>query len=69
MARLADLLEEKKELLATIDAWDNGRLLGARSAVYDEGSTNMTPRKIVHGSPGDGSHRGRGRVPILLGLG
>jgi aldehyde dehydrogenase (NAD(P)+) len=24
MARLADLMEENKELLATIDAWDNG---------------------------------------------
>lgn len=24
MSRLADLMEEKKELLATIDAWDNG---------------------------------------------
>lgn len=26
MFRLADLIEEKKELLATIDAWDNGLL-------------------------------------------
>lgn len=25
MSRLADLIEEKKELFATIDAWDNGR--------------------------------------------
>ncbi|ETS84175.1 hypothetical protein PFICI_02200 [Pestalotiopsis fici W106-1] len=25
LAKLADLLEEKKELLATIDAWDNGK--------------------------------------------
>lgn len=25
MAKLADLLEQNKELLATIDAWDNGR--------------------------------------------
>jgi aldehyde dehydrogenase (NAD+) len=25
MARLADLIEEKKEVLATIDAWDNGK--------------------------------------------
>lgn len=24
MARLADLIEENKELFATIDAWDNG---------------------------------------------
>lgn len=24
MARLADLMEEEKELFATIDAWDNG---------------------------------------------
>lgn len=24
MARLADLIEQNKELLATIDAWDNG---------------------------------------------
>lgn len=24
MAKLADLMEEKKELFATIDAWDNG---------------------------------------------
>jgi aldehyde dehydrogenase (NAD+) len=24
MAKLADLIEEEKELLATIDAWDNG---------------------------------------------
>ena len=24
MAKLADLLEERKELFATIDAWDNG---------------------------------------------
>lgn len=26
MAKLADLMEENKELLATIDAWDNGEL-------------------------------------------
>jgi hypothetical protein len=25
MNKLADLMESKKELLATIDAWDNGR--------------------------------------------
>lgn len=25
MFRLADLMEEKKELFATIDAWDNGK--------------------------------------------
>lgn len=25
MARLADLMESNKELLATIDAWDNGK--------------------------------------------
>lgn len=25
MAKLADLLEENKELLATVDAWDNGK--------------------------------------------
>ncbi|KAL1606852.1 mitochondrial aldehyde dehydrogenase [Paraconiothyrium brasiliense] len=25
MAKLADLIEENKELLATIDAWDNGK--------------------------------------------
>lgn len=24
MSRLADLIEENQELLATIDAWDNG---------------------------------------------
>lgn len=27
MAKLADLMEEKKKLFATIDAWDNGNLL------------------------------------------
>ena len=27
MSKLADLLERNKELLATIDAWDNGRQL------------------------------------------
>lgn len=27
MAKLADLIEENKELLATIDAWDNGRAI------------------------------------------
>jgi aldehyde dehydrogenase (NAD(P)+) len=27
MARLADLMEENKELFATIDAWDNGDFL------------------------------------------
>jgi aldehyde dehydrogenase (NAD+) len=26
MSKLADLMEENKEILATIDAWDNGRL-------------------------------------------
>lgn len=26
MARLADLMEENRELLASIDAWDNGML-------------------------------------------
>jgi len=26
MAKLADLIEEKKELFASIDAWDNGSL-------------------------------------------
>ena len=25
MFRLADLMEQKKELFATIDAWDNGQ--------------------------------------------
>lgn len=25
MAKLADLMEENKELFATIDAWDNGK--------------------------------------------
>lgn len=25
MAKLADLIEERTELLATIDAWDNGQ--------------------------------------------
>lgn len=25
MAKLADLIEERKELLASIDAWDNGQ--------------------------------------------
>jgi aldehyde dehydrogenase (NAD(P)+) len=25
MGRLADLLEKNRELLATVDAWDNGR--------------------------------------------
>lgn len=25
MTKLADLMEQNKELLATIDAWDNGR--------------------------------------------
>lgn len=28
MGRLADLMEQNKELFATIDAWDNGMLLG-----------------------------------------
>ena len=27
MARLAGLIDENKELLATIDAWDNGELV------------------------------------------
>ena len=27
MAKLADLIEENKELLASIDAWDNGQFL------------------------------------------
>jgi aldehyde dehydrogenase (NAD(P)+) len=27
MARLADLMEENRELLASIDAWDNGTLV------------------------------------------
>lgn len=27
MSRLADLIEQNKELLATIDAWDNGRFI------------------------------------------
>lgn len=27
MAKLANLMEEHKEILATIDAWDNGRFL------------------------------------------
>lgn len=31
MTRLADLIEENKELLATIDAWDNGMLLRTHS--------------------------------------
>lgn len=26
MAKLADLIEAKREVFATIDAWDNGRL-------------------------------------------
>lgn len=26
MAKLADLIEEQQDLLASIDAWDNGRL-------------------------------------------
>lgn len=25
MSRLADLIEEKREVFATIDAWDNGK--------------------------------------------
>lgn len=29
MARFADLIEENKELLASIDAWDNGQLCDA----------------------------------------
>lgn len=36
MIRLADLLEQNKELLATIDAWDNGTW-------YVLFTTNMTP--------------------------
>lgn len=31
MYRLADLMEKKKELLATIDAWDNGMIPRPRS--------------------------------------
>jgi acyl-CoA reductase-like NAD-dependent aldehyde dehydrogenase len=34
MAKLADLIEESRELLASIDAWDNGKcrvLTAARS--------------------------------------
>jgi len=27
MSRLADLMEAKKDLLATIDAWDNGKAI------------------------------------------
>ena len=27
MFKLADLMEENKELLATVDAWDNGKLI------------------------------------------
>ena len=27
MYKLADLLEKNKEILATVDAWDNGKLL------------------------------------------
>ena len=32
MARLADLIEDRRELLATIDAWDNGELAAHASA-------------------------------------
>lgn len=36
MARLADLLEQNRELLATIDAWDNGKL------------RSVSPQTIMH---------------------
>jgi aldehyde dehydrogenase (NAD+) len=32
MARLADLMQENRELLATIDAWDNGALKSLEAA-------------------------------------
>lgn len=38
MAKLADLMEANKELLATIDAWDNGRS-------FNEIAINMKSRR------------------------
>lgn len=34
MTRLADLLEQNKELLATVDAWDNGSRFGSLTMDY-----------------------------------
>lgn len=50
MNRLADLMEKNKELLATIDTWDNGMverlLMHVRPLEPD-----MPPRKAVQGCP------------------
>lgn len=34
MSKLADLIEEKRETLATIDAWDNGKPLFFFQTLY-----------------------------------
>lgn len=46
MSRLADLLEQNKELLATIDAWDNGRCRSTLSQqpISDNVEAKHTPR-------------------------
>lgn len=34
MAKFADLIEEQRELLASIDAWDNGKLVNRALATF-----------------------------------
>lgn len=41
MMKLADLMEQNKELLATIDAWDNGKL--SRGHCHDQDKADMMP--------------------------
>lgn len=61
MAKLADLMEGERELLATIDAWDNGKRLNysfaslLRSGLllfrFPEGSPNLTKQANRTQSP------------------
>jgi aldehyde dehydrogenase (NAD(P)+) len=46
MSKLADLIEANKEVLASVEAWDNGMHLGTMSQIYEADYTtqvNHTP--------------------------
>lgn len=40
MNKLADLMEQNKELLATIDAWDNGKHCKTKTRLLPQASTD-----------------------------
>lgn len=69
MSKLADLIDERKELFATIDAWDNGMPISPKFNILTLRITSNYNRKTLPSRTERGLGRGHWHNPLLQRLG